>query len=474
MKRSSGILMHISSLPSKYGIGTIGKSAYEYADFLKLAGQKYWQILPVGPTSYGDSPYQSFSSFAGNPYFIDPDMLIEDGLLRQDEVDSFYWGDDVTQVDYATLYQNRYQMLSMAKERGWERDRDSVAAFMEEKKWLDAYARFMAGKTGDHELHVYIQFLFYRQWKKFKSYVNDLGIKLIGDIPIYVALDSVDVKTEPEQFLLDENGDPKEVGGVPPDYFSETGQLWGNPLYDYRHMEQDGFDWWKRRIAGVSELYDVIRIDHFRGFDEYWAIPYGEDTAVNGHWEKGPGMALVGELIRSFPDIDFIAEDLGVQSQGLKQLLEDSGFPGMKVLEFGFEEGSGSPYLPHNYTDCKCICYTGTHDNKTLKQWLHDSAPEVREYACGYCIDPSERSDITVTDDLKEDAFVRGAIRCGMQSSADIFIAPMQDWLGFGEEGHMNTPQTLGGNWMWRMKAGKASDELAAEIRQMTEAAGRT
>ena len=328
MNRSSGILMPISSLPSPYGIGTFGKAAYDFADFLHAAGQGYWQLLPLGPTSYGDSPYQSFSTFAGNPYFIDLDLLIKDKLLTRKEVTSCAWGSEPRYVDYGKIYESRFALLERAKARGWERDREAVAAFeAENSRWLPDYALFMALKRhfgmkswtewpdegarlhradaleryraelrGDVELFTYIQFLFFRQWSALKSYINGLGIRIIGDIPIYVAMDSSDVWSEPEKFQLDERNVPVEVSGVPPDYFSADGQLWGNPLYDYEAMQKDGFEWWIRRIGGAAKLYDVIRIDHFRGFESYWAVPYGETTAKNGRWVKGPGMSLGGVL----------------------------------------------------------------------------------------------------------------------------------------------------------------------------------
>ena len=328
MKRSSGILMPISSLPSPHGIGTMGKAAYAFVDFLAEARQAWWQILPVGPTSYGDSPYQSFSAYAGNPYLVDPDMLIRDGLLTEEEVSAVDWGDDPACVDYAKIYENRIPLLRLAKERGWQRDAEKVAAFAEENRgWLADYALFMALKrhfgmvawtewpdedirlrkaaavarytkelAEDIDLFVYIQYLFFAQWQALRAYAHEKGIGIIGDLPIYVAMDSADVWADPNSFQLDEKNVPKEVAGVPPDYFSEDGQLWGNPLYDWDAMKRDGYGWWIRRIEGASHLYDILRIDHFRGFESYWAVPYGETTAKIGRWVKGPGMDLVGVL----------------------------------------------------------------------------------------------------------------------------------------------------------------------------------
>ena len=415
MNRSSGILMPISSLPSPYGIGTFGKAAYDFADFLHAAGQGYWQLLPLGPTSYGDSPYQSFSTFAGNPYFIDLDLLIKDKLLTRKEVTSCAWGSEPRYVDYGKIYESRFALLERAKARGWERDREAVAAFeSENSRWLPDYALFMALKRhfgmkswtewpdegarlhqadaleryraelrGDVELFTYIQFLFFRQWSALKSYINGLGIRIIGDIPIYVAMDSSDVWSEPEKFQLDERNVPVEVSGVPPDYFSADGQLWGNPLYDYEAMQKDGFEWWIRRIGGAAKLYDVIRIDHFRGFESYWAVPYGETTAKNGRWVKGPGMALVGVLTGWFHDIEFIAEDLGYPTPEVTQLLADSRLPGMKVLEFAFDSRDTSSYLPHSYGE-NCICYTGTHDNAPLALWRTEADKADIAFAVQY------------------------------------------------------------------------------------------
>ena len=493
MERSSGILMHISSLPSPYGIGTLGKAAYQYADFLKTAGQKYWQLLPVGPTSYGDSPYQSFSSFAGNPYFIDLDMLIEDGLLDRAEVNECNWGRKDTQVDYGLLYENRWKVLKKAAERGWDRDVEDVEAFLKENEWVDNYGKFMALKTandmlawtewtrrdyGDdlydyYKLYVYTQFLFFAQWTAFKSYVNDLGIKLIGDIPIYVPLDSADVWSEPWQFQLDEKNLPVAVSGVPPDKFSDDGQLWGTPLYDYERMKADGYSWWIRRIGGLTRMFDVIRIDHFRGFDAYWSVPYGSANAMEGEWIKGPGYDLVGRLISWFGDVEFIAEDLGVQTDSLHELLEQSGLPGMKVLQCAFDPEEESDHLPHRYSR-NCVCYTGTHDNPTLQQWVTDSDSQEVLFAREYCgisgLAPRARA---TGDKSSADIFNLAVIRTGMNSVANLFVAPMQDWLSLGEEGLMNIPQRLGGNWMWRMKDDAATPQLALEIRRMTETSGR-
>lgn len=488
MKRSSGILLHISSLPSNYGIGTFGKCAYEYADFLKASGQKYWQLLPLGPTSYGDSPYQSFSTFAGNPYFIDLDMLIEDGLLTQKEVSSCKWGDNPRYVDYGTIYKSRFKVLKKAKERGFERDKKEVLDFVKENdNWIHNYALYMAVKASfdmkawiewpdkDIRLHkpaavkkyekdlkdeidfyIYIQYLFFKQWNALKTYINKLGIKVVGDIPIYVAMDSADVWAEPQFFKLDEENYPIEVSGVPPDYFSADGQLWGNPIYDWDAMKKDGYKWWIRRIGGNAKLYDVIRIDHFRGFDAYWCVPFGEKTAKNGQWRKGPGMDLVGLLRDTYKDTVFIAEDLGEQGPTLTKLLRASRMPGMKVLEFAFDSKEPSNYQPHTYKH-NCVCYTGTHDNSPIMLWKQEAKKADIKYASTY-----------LGCSAKE-GFNWGVIRGGMGSVADLFVAQMQDYLGLGEGHRMNMPGTASGNWQWRMLPGEYTDELAVKINDITK-----
>ena len=491
MNRSSGILMHISSLPSKYGIGTMGREAYRFADFLKAAGQKYWQLLPMGPTSYGDSPYQSFSTFAGNPYFIDLELLAEDGLLDTAELDAINWGIEPRYVDYGKVYESRFRVLRTAYERGYERDREAVEAFVRENAWLPNYTLYMAVKKHfdmkswldwpDEDIRVrkpeavaayteklqddirfftYLQYLFYQQWNALREYIHSLGIKIIGDLPIYVAMDSADVWAEPEFFQLGEGNVPTEVSGVPPDYFSADGQLWGNPLYDYDKMRSDGFGWWIRRVEGASHLFDVIRIDHFRGFESYWAVPYGAKTARDGRWRKGPGMALVGVLTSWFQGLELIAEDLGFLTPEVHQLLTESGLPGMKVLEFAFDAREPSNYLPHTY-ERNCVCYVGTHDNETVMQWKEQADPADITYARDYLGLSSA------------EGFNWGVIRGGMSSVADTFVTQMQDYLGLGAEGRMNTPGTSGCNWQWRMLSGEASAALAKKIFRYTKMYGR-
>ena len=492
IERSSGILMPISSLPSHYGIGSLGRAAYDFIDFLEAAGQSWWQILPVGPTSFGDSPYQSFSTYAGNPYFIDLDLLIEDGLLKREELDGIDWGENESSVDYGKIYKNRFDVLRIAADRGITRDRVSFDAFVEEnRQWLCGYALYMAVKKhfgmrswiewedddirlhrteavekyekllhDDVEFFEYIQFLFFGQWEALRSYAGSKGVGIIGDLPIYVPLDSADVWAEPEFFCLDENNLPVAVAGCPPDYFSEDGQLWGNPLYDWESMKNDGYGWWIRRIGGSARLYDVLRIDHFRGFESYWSVPYGEKTAKNGEWLKGPGMDLVSRLTSWFADVQFIAEDLGFMTPGVRQLLRDSGLPGMKVLEFAFDAREPSNYLPHTYSQ-NCICYVGTHDNSTVMTWRDEIPPEDLAFAYKY---------LGLND---EEGLCRGIIRGGMRSVAVLFVAQIQDWLELGAEGRMNTPGTLEGNWQWRLVPGQLTASLAEEIAGITEMYGR-
>ena len=492
IKRSSGILLPISALPSENGIGTIGKAAYDFIDFLAEAKQSWWQILPVGPTGCGDSPYQSFSTFAGNPYFIDLGLLCGAGLLEKAELDSIDWGCDPSKVDYGKLYDNRLGVLKKAAAKGIAGDRAEFDGFVRDNAaWLPDYALFMAVKRHfgmaawyewpDEDIRLrkdgavekyaellmdevehleYIQFLFFRQWEDLRSYAREKGVGIIGDLPIYVALDSADVWAEPSCFMLDENNIPLEVAGVPPDYFSEDGQLWGNPLYDYEAMKKDGYGWWIRRVDGAAKLFDALRIDHFRGFESYWAVPYGADTAKEGRWVKGPGMDLVGRLTAWFSNVRFIAEDLGTLGPEVYELLRAAQLPGMKVLEFAFDPKDSGGYLPHNYSP-DCVCYTGTHDNAPLAAWRKEASLEELEFATRYL-------------GLNEqEGFNRGIIRGGMSSVASLFIAQMQDYLELGSGARMNTPGTLGGNWQWRLTPAQISSTLASEIAEMTKLYGR-
>ena len=492
MERSSGILLPVSALPSEGGIGTLGRAAFEFADFLAAAGQRYWQILPLGPTSYGDSPYQSFSVYAGNPYFVDPGLLIEEGLLTREERDAHTPHGDPGHVDYARIYETRFALLRAAFLRGRGRDAADFSCFCAQNAaWLPDYALFMAlkrhfgmrawGEWEDEDIRLrkpeavaryhallsediafysYIQYQFFKQWDALRAYARSLGILIMGDMPIYVALDSADVWAHPEHFQLDERLRPTEVAGVPPDYFSASGQLWGNPLYRWHDMEKDGFSWWKARMAGAARLYDTLRIDHFRGFESYWAVPAGETTAINGRWVKGPGLPFVRMLVKAAPQMEIIAEDLGDLDADARALLSDSGLPGMKVLEFAFNAGEQSNYLPHTYPKT-CVCYVGTHDNTPVMAWRHEAAPDDVAMATAY-LGLNER-----------EGFNFGMIRGGMSSVADLFVTQMQDYLGLGAESRMNTPSTLGCNWTWRLLPGQYTKELAEKIRRMSDLYGR-
>ena len=494
MKRSSGIILPIYALPSPYGVGTLGQAARDFVDFLVDADQVWWQMLPVGPTSFGDSPYQSPSTFAGNPYFVDLDTLVVDGLLEQAEIDAVNWGDDPACVDYPALFEGRVELLRRAYERGWERDGAHVEAFhAENASWLGDYALFMAVKrhfgmvswtewpdedirlrkpaamarysellADEVQFNVYVQFLFFRQWEQLHDYAREKGVRLMGDLPIYVALDSADVWANPAQFVLDERNMPIEVAGVPPDAFTADGQLWGNPLYDYETMEADGFGWWIRRVDGVAKLYDMVRIDHFRGFESFWAVPAGEETAREGRWVKGPGMKLVGTLQNWFPQLSLVAEDLGYTTPEVTALLADSGLPGMKVLEFAFDsrDAGSNAHMPHAYAP-NCVCYVGTHDNATIIQWHDEADPDDVRLATRY---------LGLND---REGFAWGFIRGGMASVAELFVAQMQDYLELGADARTNTPGTLGNNWRWRMTDGQATPELAARIATVTRLYGR-
>lgn len=497
MNRSSGILLSITSLPSKYGIGCFSKSAYDFVDWLKGAGQSYWQILPLGPTSWGDSPYQSFSTFAGNPYFISLEALIEEGVLTEEECDEAVFGTEENSVDYLKIYENRYPLLRKAYERSNINENPEYHRFMDENRWwLSDYALFMAVKDRfdgipwmewaedirlrwpnamdyyrrelyyDIEFQQYLQFTFYKQWNQLKAYANSQGVQLIGDIPIYVAMDSSDAWANPHLFQLDQDNVPVAVAGCPPDGFSATGQLWGNPLYNWEYHRNTGYQWWISRLAHCFRLYDVVRIDHFRGFDEYYSIPYGEETALNGHWEKGPGIDLFRHVEWALGWKQVIAEDLGYVTDSVRQLVRDSGFPGMKVLEFAFDSrdsGCASDYLPHNYIE-NSVAYTGTHDNETIAGWLNSITKEekdmVRDYLCDY---------YTPFKWLH-----KPLIGLVMRSRANLAIIPMQDYLGYDNKSRMNQPSTVGINWKWRLTEGELTEELQDEIYDMTRRFGRT
>ena len=489
--RASGILLHISSLPSPHGIGTMGAAAKDFVDFLVKAGQAYWQILPVCPTSYGDSPYQSFSTFAGNPYFIDLDLLAKAGLLQPEEYESIDWESTPGCVNYGALYQKRYAVLHKACARLLAAPPADYADFLAKNAfWLPDYALFMALKdahngvcwqqweeplrrrepetlaaarakyAADIDFWQAVQYLFYTQWYDLKAYANAQGIEIIGDLPIYVAEDSVDVWSCPQEFQLDENLVPTEVAGCPPDGFSATGQLWGNPLFDWDAMAANGYAWWVRRIRHLCGIYDVLRIDHFRGFAGYYAIPYGDKTAENGRWRTGPGYALFAAVKKELGSPRIIAEDLGFLTDDVRALLKECAYPGMKVLEFAFDSrdtGSASDYLPHNYP-VNSVAYTGTHDNETARGWFEGTAtPRQREQAALYT---HQQAGEPMADALN---------RTIAASVSDTCIYTMQDLLNLGNEARINTPATLGGNWTWRMLDGAITRELEHKLTDWTE-----
>ena len=487
--RKAGVLLPVASLPGNYGIGSFSKEAYKFVDYLKMSGQSYWQILPLGPTGYGDSPYQSFSTFAGNPYFIDIDTLIEEGLLRKSEVNRYDWGNDTSYIDYEKIWLSRFKILKIAFNRSDIAHDAKYNKFVcENAFWLDDYALYMAVKNSfdgvsfiewdedirrrkpeamkkyakelkdDVEFYKFIQFKFNEQWIRLKEYANNNGIKIIGDIPIYVAFDSADTWANPELFKFDKEGLPTGVAGCPPDGFSATGQLWGNPLYDWKYHKKTGYAWWIERIRNCYKLYDVVRIDHFRGFDEYYNIPYGDPTAEFGKWEKGPGLGLFKALNKALGEIDVIAEDLGFLTDSVLKLVKDTGYPGMKVLQFAFDSREDSDYLPHNYTQ-NCIVYTGTHDNNTLQGWYKDISKADKKFAIRYL--NNENHDVS--------SIHWDYIRLAMGSVAKLCVIPMQDYLGLGEEARINTPATLGNNWKWRMSNKALTKKLSKEIYQMTK-----
>lgn len=496
MNRAAGILLSITSLPSRYGVGCFSKSAYDFVDWLKRAGQSYWQILPLGPTSYGDSPYQSFSTFAGNPYFISLEELIEEGLLTEEECEAADFGKEPCSVDYEKLYQARYPLLRLAYERsGISKNADYNRFTQENSWWLSDYALFMAVKDRfggapwtewaedirlrwgnamdyyrrelyfDIEFHQYLQYTFYKQWDKLKTYAAGRGVRMIGDIPIYVALDSADTWAHPELFQLGLDNVPLAVAGCPPDGFSADGQLWGNPLYRWDYHRQTGYQWWIKRLEHCFKLYDVVRIDHFRGFDEYYSIPWGADSAIGGHWEKGPGMDLFRHVEQALGRREVIAEDLGYVTDSVRRLVRESGFPGMKVLEFAFDSrdtGCANDYLPHNYTE-NCVAYTGTHDNETIAGWFSSITEEERGKARDYLCDHYTPKRL----------LYKSFISAVMVSRASLCIIPMQDYMGLDNTCRMNRPSTVGTNWKWRLKESDLTAALQDEILQITTRYGR-
>jgi len=491
--RSCGILLHPTSFPGSYGIGDLGDAAYRFADFLAQSGQTLWQVMPLGPTGYGDSPYQCFSAFAGNPLLVSPDRLLKEGLLDASDladVPPF----PANRVDYGPVIQWKTALLHRSyqvfQKRASPEQRDDLWLFCERHaSWLDDYALFMALKEhhggamwtkwdrataaregaalwrakladGIQEQR-YRQWLFFRQWAALKTYANERGIRFIGDIPIFVAHDSADVWANPHLFYLDEAGDPTVVAGVPPDYFSATGQLWGNPLYRWNVLARNGYDWWLARFRSVLALVDIIRLDHFRGFEAHWEIPAKAPTAEAGQWVKGPGADLFHRLAEMLGERPIIAEDLGVITQEVVNLRNEFAFPGMKILQFAFASDATNPFLPHNYTP-NCAVYTGTHDNDTTVGWFRSSStPAEREYALQYL---GRDNGGEIAWDL---------IRLAYSSVADVAVAPLQDVLALDGEARMNYPSRLGGNWAWRYTGGSLTDELGGRLLALAQTYGR-
>lgn len=485
-KRSNGVLMHISSLPGNTGIGTLGKPAYDFVDFLKKSSQTYWQILPICPTSYGDSPYQSFSTFAGNPYFIDFELLANQGLLNKEDYENISWGSDETQVDYGLLYEQRHKVFSIIQKNFEKNTPADFESFCKENAfWLDNYSLFMAIKDAHNgvsflewekeiinreeqslkkwtekcsdRINYYkiLQYLFFAQWNNLKKYANDNGIKIIGDIPIYVAADSADVWSSPEQFMLDENHIPTEVAGCPPDGFSADGQLWGNPVYNWDYMKKDNYSWWKKRLEMSLKNYDVLRIDHFRGFDSYYCIPFGDTTAKNGVWRKGPGTALFEEIKKCYGELPIIAEDLGFLTDSVRQMLKDVGYPGMKVLQFAFDSRENSDYLPHSYSK-NSVVYTGTHDNDTVIGWTSSAPAEDYSNAKKYL-----RSN--------DENFPKEMMLAAIESVSNTCILCMQDLIGLDGSARMNTPSTVGNNWKWRATQNQITENISEFLSYYTK-----
>lgn len=491
-ERGAGILMPISSMPSPYGIGTMGRDAYEFVDFLRECNHKYWQVLPLGPTSFGDSPYQGFSTFAGNPYFIDLETLIEEGLLKKEYVERFDWGNDAAHIAYDKVYQSRYIVLREAYKNSEHKTSLEYITFLKENAdWIDDYALFMAIKqyykdadwslwddelrfrkpealekytkllSDDIDFYKFLQFKFFEQWNKLKDYANDKGIEVIGDIPIYVAYDSADVWVHTKEFVLDENLAPIKVAGVPPDAFTDLGQKWGNPLYDWEKMEQNGFSWWKKRMAAAAQMYDIIRIDHFLGVVKYYTIPADNPDAREGEYVKGPGSKLTDVINQAIGSKKLIAEDLGVDIPEATKLLNDNGYPGMKVLEFAFGGDRKNVHLPHNYTTTNCVVYGGTHDNETLMGYFN----ERNDWELGYAYDYLDTRD--------KRKMVDQIFRLAYGSIADVVIFQTQDILKLDNKARTNLPSSLGKNWQWRLLKGQLGAQQKQDLRYLASVFGR-
>ncbi len=499
MKRNVGVLLSLTSLPSKYGIGCFSKAAYDFVDWLEASGQRYWQILPLGSTSHTgafDSPYQAFSAFAGNPYFICLETLVEEGVLTQEEVDAVDFGSNPAKVDYDALAKNRLPLLHKAYERSNISQNPKYQKFIQENFWwLDDYALFMSVKAFfgdanwttwpqdirmhwnnaldyyreklyfDVEFQKYLQFKFDEQWTALKAYANAKHIEIVGDIPIYVSPDGSDVWAHPEMFQLDESNQPTQIAGCPPDAFAADGQIWGNPLYRWDYHKSTGYQWWVTRLWHSFKLYDVVRIDHFRGFDEYFAIPAGATSAKTGHWEKGPGMDLFNTIQANLGDCQVIAEDLGLMTDGVRQLVVDSGFPNMKVLQFAFDSadiGGSNEYLPHNYGE-NCVVYSGTHDNETLAGWLAGLNQTEKDWVSSYL------GKEGTTDEELCKAFMITAMMC----PAKTCIVPMQDHLRLDNSSRMNVPGTVDVNWSWRLTEDQITEKLGKELLNLAMRYGR-
>lgn len=491
MERGSGILMHISSLPSKHGIGTFGKEARAFVKLLQKAGQKYWQVLPLNPTSYGDSPYQSFSAFALNPYFVDLDFLVKKGYLTKKEVRPIKGGTHPRYVDYGKIYEERFDILRLAFQRALPIEKIKWEKFLKKNRfWLEDYADFMltkemfGGKSwlqwprpykfhqrkvilASREAHmddfwfwIFVQYHAFDQYTRLRRYANSKGIQIIGDMPIYVAADSADVWSNPTLFLLDKRRNPALVAGVPPDYFSATGQLWGNPIYNWDRMRKNHYRWWKLRVKSMSKLYDCLRIDHFRGFESYWAIPYGEETAIHGEWKKGPDTEIVDAFHQAAPKLQIIAEDLGVITDQVRHLLSYSGYPGLKVFQFAFGGDPNDPFLPHTYPE-NCVAYIGTHDNDVFLHFLQENSKDadaMRRYLNCY-------GDGHAVLDATLDRL--------MYSRANVVIFMMQDLLHLGKESRMNLPGSAVGNWQFRAEKNQLDDRFARKLYDLVGRANR-
>ncbi len=491
--RKTGILVHPTSFPSKYGIGDLGSGAYDFINFAEASGCKIWQVLPIGPTGYGDSPYQSFSSYAGQPLIISPEKLIDNGLISEGEIEIKEW--DPRKVDYGEVIPYKFSILNKAYENFKKSDdKDFLKAYdafcKSHKLWLDDYALFMASKdyhggivwnewdkeiafpdkkskkkwtkklADKLEYYKFIQFLFFKQWLDLKEYANNKGIKIIGDTPIFVAYDSADVWTEKDLFYLDEKGYPEVVAGVPPDYFSETGQLWGNPLYKWENHKKDNYKWWTNKIKHSLELVDILRIDHFRGFDAYWTVKYGSETAIDGVWNAGPSKDLFEKIEKKLgKGLPIIAEDLGIITKSVEELRDAFNFPGMRILQFAFEGLEENPHLPHHYTK-NSICYTGTHDNDTTLGWY-------------FSLNEAGKDKIRRYLNVDGNNIVWDFIRMAIASSSDTAVIPIQDLFALGSEGRMNTPGVASDNWQFRFTYDMLHSDIKEHLLYLNKLFGR-